>query len=47
MMKNVLTKLLTMLSGVAILSAITTVNSACFLWVYEEKAPKEAYKLVK
>lgn len=47
MMKSILTKLLTLLSGCAMLSAITTVNSACYLWLYEEKAPEEAYKLIK
>lgn len=47
MWKNIAAKLLTVLSSCAIVSAITTVNSACFLWLYEPKAPDEAYKLIK
>ena len=47
MVKKIVTKLLMLVSNIAIISAVTSVNSTCFLWTYEEKAPEEAYKLVR
>lgn len=47
MVKATITKLLTAISGIALFSAITSVNSACFLTIGEPEIPEAAYKLVK
>ena len=47
MIKSIIMKLLTAVSGVALLSAVNTVNSACILIIGEPDVPEKAYKLVK
>lgn len=47
-MKNFFTlKFLSVVSAIGMLFASSTVNSACSLVIYEEKAPEKAMKLVK
>lgn len=47
MFKSMMMKLLSAVSGIAMLSAVSSVNSACFLIIGEPDVPEKAYKLVK
>ncbi len=42
-----MTKLLSILSGLAMFAAISNVNSACNIVIYEPKMPEEAARLIK
>lgn len=46
-MRKIFMKILTAISGIAMFSAITTVNSACILTIGEPDVPEKAYRLVK
>ncbi len=46
-MKKVMHAVMTLLSSAVMLFTMSTVNSACSFWIYEEPMPDKAKKLIK